>query len=197
MRQYLLKYLILVINVLLLCETAIARLSPNAEKKSADYVNPFIGASRRCRTPFDWGKTFRGAATPFGMVQVSLNAITGSTNDVQAWGVSIDDPKTLTKKNKVENAARLLNRFNPPFPNVKLLLDGPADFDYNGINIISAWNKIAAKTVAATAFSSMRKNGKEILHVSNEADIFITIVNGTVMATVADRSKTIKLSQND
>lgn len=51
--------------------------------------------------------------------------------------------------------------------------------------------------LAATAFSSMRKNGKEILHVSSEADVFITIVNDIVKATVADPSKTIKLSQND
>ncbi len=46
----------------------------------ADYVNPFIGASTSCKPPFDWGKTFPGAATPFGMVQVSPNTITGGDN---------------------------------------------------------------------------------------------------------------------
>jgi hypothetical protein len=45
-----------------------------------------------------------------------------AANDVQGWGVSIDDPLALAKINKVENAARLLNRFNPPFPQIKLLV---------------------------------------------------------------------------
>ena len=297
-----------------------------------------------------------------------------AANDVQGWGVSIDDPKALVKINKVENAARLLNRFNPPFPNVrllvvygmealynwypnaserglydindqlgmerksvelwsngyqhaavptdaiedgrvklnpsgkpvlngyvfdavlfigpryskattvkffqeyvakggKLMLDGPADFDYSGKNITDTWKKIEAKAVsttwsidnaaklgvpkneltdgvsngpgiytftnagslqnnqpatfsfqylgntytgtykglatiqidskgnlqklAATAFSSLRKNGKEVLHLSGEADVFITVENGTAEAILADPSKSIKLVQND
>ena len=45
-----------------------------------------------------------------------------AANDVQGWGVSIDDPVALQSINKVENAARLMNRFNPLFPNVKLLV---------------------------------------------------------------------------
>ncbi len=45
-----------------------------------------------------------------------------AANDVQGWGVSIDNPIALEKINKVENGARLLNRFNPPFPNIKLLV---------------------------------------------------------------------------
>lgn len=45
-----------------------------------------------------------------------------AANDVQGWGVSIDEPQALEKINKVENAARLLNRFNPPFPQMKLLV---------------------------------------------------------------------------
>ncbi len=45
-----------------------------------------------------------------------------AANDVQGWGVSIDAPSSLQKINKVENAARMLNRFNPPFPDIKLLL---------------------------------------------------------------------------
>ncbi|KAA6302298.1 MAG: hypothetical protein EZS26_001411 [Candidatus Ordinivivax streblomastigis] len=42
----------------------------------ADYVNPFIGAT----TENGLGKTFPGAATPFGMTQVSPNTITGGDN---------------------------------------------------------------------------------------------------------------------
>lgn len=45
-----------------------------------------------------------------------------AANDVQGWGVSIDAPGALKKINKVENAARLLNRFNPSFPDIKLLV---------------------------------------------------------------------------
>jgi hypothetical protein len=45
-----------------------------------------------------------------------------AANDVQGWGVSIDDPAALVQINKVENAARLLNRFNPPFPQAKILV---------------------------------------------------------------------------
>lgn len=54
------------------------------EKKSpADYVNPFIGASTNTTAAHAYhglGKTFPGATTPFGMVQVSPNTITGGDN---------------------------------------------------------------------------------------------------------------------
>jgi hypothetical protein len=43
-------------------------------------------------------------------------------NDVQSWGVSIEEPKAMEAINKVENCARLLNRFNPSFPKIKLLV---------------------------------------------------------------------------
>src|SRR5258707_13911602 len=49
----------------------------------ADYVNPFIGASTsvaKAGAIHGLGKTFPGAATPFGMVQVSPNTITGGDN---------------------------------------------------------------------------------------------------------------------
>lgn len=51
-----------------------------AEKKT-DYVNPFIGASTNTASSYHGlGKTFPGAATPFGMTQVSPNTITGGDN---------------------------------------------------------------------------------------------------------------------
>ncbi|UKJ07963.1 hypothetical protein [Solitalea lacus] len=43
-------------------------------------------------------------------------------NDVQSWGVSIEQPSAQAQINKVENCARLLNRFNPSFPKIKLLV---------------------------------------------------------------------------
>lgn len=45
------------------------------------YVNPFIGASTNTASSYHGlGKTFPGAATPFGMTQVSPNTITGGDN---------------------------------------------------------------------------------------------------------------------
>lgn len=54
-----------------------------------------------------------------------------AANDVQGWGVSIDQPEALVKINKVENAARLLNRFNPSFPHNKLLVVYGMEAMYN------------------------------------------------------------------
>ena len=44
------------------------------------YVNPFIGATTAHNDVGGLGKTFPGAATPFGLVQVSPNTITGGDN---------------------------------------------------------------------------------------------------------------------
>lgn len=54
-----------------------------AAQTPASYVNPFIGASTSTKaagTYHGLGKTFPGADTPFGMVQVSPNTITGGDN---------------------------------------------------------------------------------------------------------------------
>ncbi|OJV45256.1 MAG: alpha-1,2-mannosidase [Bacteroidales bacterium 36-12] len=53
------------------------------EKELADYVNPFIGASTSVGAAGVYhglGKTFPGVTTPYGMVQVSPNTITGGDN---------------------------------------------------------------------------------------------------------------------
>ncbi|WEK34086.1 MAG: GH92 family glycosyl hydrolase [Candidatus Pseudobacter hemicellulosilyticus] len=57
--------------------------SGSVRKEPADYVNPFIGASTNTSKAGSYhglGKTFPGATTPFGMVQVSPNTITGGDN---------------------------------------------------------------------------------------------------------------------
>ena len=57
--------------------------SPRKVKLPTDYVNPFVGASTnadKAGASHGLGKTFPGAATPFGMVQVSPNTITGGDN---------------------------------------------------------------------------------------------------------------------
>lgn len=53
------------------------------KKNPVDYVNPMIGASTNtkiARAHHGLGKTFPGAATPFGASQVSPNTITGGDN---------------------------------------------------------------------------------------------------------------------
>ena len=60
-----------------------ARPLAPAVKSPADYVNPFIGASTSAGKAgifHGLGKTFPGAATPFGLVQLSPNTITGGDN---------------------------------------------------------------------------------------------------------------------
>jgi predicted alpha-1,2-mannosidase len=61
----------------------LADCGSGADRPLSDYVNPFIGASTSVSTAHSYhglGKTFPGAATPFGMVQVSPNTITGGDN---------------------------------------------------------------------------------------------------------------------
>lgn len=53
------------------------------EKSPANYINPFIGASTNTKlagSSHGLGKTFPGAATPFGLTQLSPNTITGGDN---------------------------------------------------------------------------------------------------------------------
>lgn len=55
----------------------------DADFTPTDYVNPFIGASTSVGAAGVYhglGKTFPGATTPYGMVQVSPNTITGGDN---------------------------------------------------------------------------------------------------------------------
>ena len=72
MKRIYLVIILLVFNELIL-----------AQKKPSQYVNPFIGAStnvEKAEAMHGLGKTFPGAATPFGLVQVSPNTITGGDN---------------------------------------------------------------------------------------------------------------------
>ena len=62
---------------------SILPLSFAAAQSPADLVNPFIGASTSTADAGVYhglGKTFPGAATPYGMIQLSPNTITGGDN---------------------------------------------------------------------------------------------------------------------
>ncbi|WP_242691645.1 GH92 family glycosyl hydrolase [Desertivirga arenae] len=72
------KQVLFLVFLTILLQQAFAQV-----KSPADYVNPFIGASTSegaAGIYHGLGKTFPGATTPFGMVQVSPNTITGGDN---------------------------------------------------------------------------------------------------------------------
>ena len=70
-------------TVLSLLMLVVGCLALGAQPSPASYVNPFIGASTNVDAAGAYhglGKTFPGATTPFGMVQVSPQTITGGDN---------------------------------------------------------------------------------------------------------------------
>lgn len=77
-----------IVNLVLVCSSLVfTACSPQANQQTegmpVDYVNPFIGASTSVGDAGVYhglGKTFPGATTPYGMVQVSPNTITGGDN---------------------------------------------------------------------------------------------------------------------
>ncbi len=71
------------IGIILLVATGILSWNKKAEKLPVDYINPLTGAVTYGKHPKDihgFGKTFPGAATPFGMVQLSPDTRTGGDN---------------------------------------------------------------------------------------------------------------------
>ena len=67
----------------LITTLAITSAAAVGAKEPADYVNPIIGASTStsvAHSEHGLGKTFPGAATPWGMTQVSPNTVTGGDN---------------------------------------------------------------------------------------------------------------------
>lgn len=71
------------LSMLLLLTACTKGKTSENEFRPVDFVNPFIGASTSegaAGVYHGLGKTFPGATTPFGMVQVSPNTITGGDN---------------------------------------------------------------------------------------------------------------------
>jgi predicted alpha-1,2-mannosidase len=64
------------IVAILTCDAAMA--SAAEAKPLVDYINPMIGASTSME--YGEGKTFPGAATPFGLIQLSPDTVTGGDN---------------------------------------------------------------------------------------------------------------------
>ena len=70
-------------NYIMCCFFVVSGLSAVLAKEPVDYINPMIGASTSTEAAgvlHGLGKTFPGAATPFGMVQLSPDTITGGDN---------------------------------------------------------------------------------------------------------------------
>lgn len=62
---------------------SLSAAEPSAGKSPADFVDPFIGCvtdSKVHPTTDGYGKTFPGAATPYGLVQLSPDSISGGDN---------------------------------------------------------------------------------------------------------------------
>jgi hypothetical protein len=85
--------------------------------------------------------------------------------------------------------------------------DKPAvfSFAYHGDTYTGSYKGLAAikidaagklQKLAATAFSSLTKNGKPLVSLSKEADVFISVEKGIVHATVADETRSVKLVIN-
>ena len=71
------------INIIVIFSFIISQQSGLLAKQPVDYINPMIGASTSTEAAgvlHGLGKTFPGAATPFGLVQLSPDTITGGDN---------------------------------------------------------------------------------------------------------------------
>lgn len=69
--------------ILVSCASCSLQSRQDGSVHVSDYINPFIGTSTNtevARAYHGLGKTFPGATTPFGTVQVSPNTITGGDN---------------------------------------------------------------------------------------------------------------------
>lgn len=66
-----------------------------------------------------------------GCLRYGIRTHYHAVNDAQGWGVSMEKPETLAAINPVERCARLLNRFDPPFPDARLLVIFGTEALYN------------------------------------------------------------------
>ena len=123
-----------------------------AQKKTspADHVNPFIGAStseKAAGSLHGLGKTFPGATTPYGMVQVSPNTITGGDNGP---GYSYEHPTiegfAFTQMSGIGWYGDLGNFLVMPTVGKLYTSSGPQEHPENGYR--SAYDKKSEKAAA-------------------------------------------------
>lgn len=76
-------FLALNIMVLVACSSNVGLESKPSEKEAVDYIDPLIGAityGKKSKDAHGFGKTFPGAATPFGLVQLSPDTVSDHDN---------------------------------------------------------------------------------------------------------------------
>ncbi|GAA3647112.1 GH92 family glycosyl hydrolase [Flavivirga jejuensis] len=78
-------YFCLALSVLVVvsCSSKTKKELAQAEKQPVDYIDPIIGAityGKKSKDAHGFGKTFPGAATPFGLVQLSPDTFSGGDN---------------------------------------------------------------------------------------------------------------------
>ena len=74
---------LLSILVQISCTSNVKSEAKISEKQPVDYIDPIIGAityGKKSKDAHGFGKTFPGAATPFGLVQLSPDTFTGGDN---------------------------------------------------------------------------------------------------------------------
>ncbi len=72
-----------IVSLLLLVTVLFSACTQQQKKQPVDYINPIIGAvtyGKKTTDAHGFGKTFPGAATPFGLVQLSPDTYTGGDN---------------------------------------------------------------------------------------------------------------------
>ena len=125
-----------------------------------------------------------------------------------ATSFSLDNIEKLgiPKNELVDGVANEAGAFT--FTNVESIQSNiPAtfSFDWHGNTFSGTYKGLAAikvdaagnlQKLAATSFGSIKKNGKEMLHMSKEADVFISIENKTMNAIIADDTKSARITQN-
>jgi hypothetical protein len=67
------------------------------------------------------GNIQRFVTKTFGDLHYGIRTFYHAFNDTH-WGIGLEQPQAYTAINPVENAARLMNQFNPSLPEVKLLV---------------------------------------------------------------------------
>lgn len=74
---------ILSVLILMSCSSNVQKEATVAEKEPVDYIDPIIGAityGKKSKDAHGFGKTFPGAATPFGLIQLSPDTVSDGDN---------------------------------------------------------------------------------------------------------------------
>ncbi|MEI6865326.1 GH92 family glycosyl hydrolase [Flavicella sp.] len=83
MKKHIINIITVALVTMMLASCSSSKKEELAEKEPVDYIDPIIGAityGKKSKDAHGFGKTFPGAATPFGLVQLSPDTFTGGDN---------------------------------------------------------------------------------------------------------------------